>query len=151
MSFWDPEPCLILPLLQSLEQRSAHRDSQLSLLLIAFILTLQKGGVYELSCNSQGFLFFPFSQEIIWFYLETAGHMMEMHIWYKIIVVKFIIQYKSLTLNNSLQSLWIFFWTPILCVANQCSPQIKATSSYVNPSNLQNSTHRGISSRMDFS
>lgn len=65
-------------------------DPQLSLLLIAFIPTIQKD-CYEFSCNPQSFLSTPnpsfFGQEITWFYLEAAGHMMETYIGYKIIAV----------------------------------------------------------------
>ena len=79
-------------------------DVQLSLLLTAFIWTYTKiiytNSVVILRAHNLS----SFRQEIIWF-SEATGHMMERHIWYKAAVVYLAIQYESLSLYDSLESL----------------------------------------------
>ena len=63
-----------------------------------------------------------FRQDIIWFYSEVTGHMMERHIQYKATVVYLAIQYESLSLYDSLQSPWIVLNSHFMCSKSISSP-----------------------------
>lgn len=97
-------------------------DVQLSLMLTAFIWTYTKivymNSVVILRAHDLS----SFRQEIIWFYSEATGHMMERHIRYKTTVVYLAIQYESLHLYDSLQSPWIFLNSHFMCSKSISSP-----------------------------
>ena len=79
---------------QSLAWCSLTCDAQLSVLLTALTVTIQKHSLCEFSCNSQSSCFTPpppsLGQEVIQFYLEAAGHTMERPTWYKTTAVQFV-------------------------------------------------------------